>query len=516
MTVTATPPTQSNGRPTPVDIPPGQLFINGRFRDAEGQKTIAVINPATEGQIGTIAAASTKDVAEGIATANAAFPKWAKLRGSERAKIMHRVADLIEKYEHELGYRETVDMGKLYRDVTTVDIPHIANMFRYYAGWCTKIEGAAKTVEPVPYQDGNVMAYTRREPLGVVAAITPFNFPLILSVSKIAPALAAGNCIIHKPSSSTSLSSIKIAEIMAEAGVPDGVFTLVTGAGSSVGDELIKSPDIEKIAFTGSTGVGRQLAKDAAETFKHVTLELGGKSPNVILDDADLEVAAKTAFFAIFWNKGEVCVAGSRLLVQRRVFDEVVERLVAMCKTSKTGDPLDPATDVGPLADDKEYAKVVKYVGIGRDEDKLPLVAGGGMPKINGKGFFVEPTIFAPASNKSRIAQEEIFGPVLPVIPFETLDEAIEIANDTPYGLASGIQTRDYKKAIKFANNVKAGTVWVNTWHHYDPSAPFGGYKLSGYGREHGGESFESYTQHKTIWLDLEETTSSSHALVDG
>jgi aldehyde dehydrogenase (NAD+) len=494
----------TNGRPAPVDIKPGQLFINGRWRDAEGGKTMPTSNPATEEVITTLATASAGDVSEAIDAANAAFLTWSKLRGSERAKIMQRIADLIETHKHELAYREAVDMGKLYTDVTFVDVPHIANMFRYYAGWCTKVEGAVKPVEPIPGMEGHPFAFTRREPLGVIGAITPFNFPLILTVSKVAPALAAGNCIIHKPSSNTSLTSLTLAQIMAEAGVPDGVYQTVTGPGSSVGDALIKSPRIEKIAFTGSTGVGRQLAKDAADTMKHVTLELGGKSPNVVMADADLEKAVETATFAIFWNKGEVCVAGSRLLVEQSIFEEFLERFIARVKTIKTGDPLDPSTQMGPLADDKEYAKVLRYVGIGKDEDKLPLACGGNSAQINGKGFFIEPTVFAPASNKTRVAQEEIFGPVLPVLPFKDLDEAIEIANDTPYGLASGIQTRDYKKAMKFAEHVKAGTVWINTWHQYDPSAPFGGYKLSGYGREHGIESFEAYTQHKTVWLDLE------------
>lgn len=495
-----------NARPVAVEIKPGQLFINGKWRDGEGGKTMLTMNPATEEVITTIAVASPKDVNDAIDAANAAFPQWAKLRGSERAKLLNRVADLIDHYAHELGYRETVDMGKLYRDVRMIEIPHIANMFRYYAGWTTKVEGAVKLVEPVPGLGGHVMAFTRREPLGVVAAITPFNFPLILSVSKIAPALAAGNCIVHKPSSSTSLTSLLLAQIMAEAGIPEGVYNTVTGPGGSVGDMLIKSPRIEKVAFTGSTAVGRQLARDASETFKHVTLELGGKSPDVIMADANIDAAVATAFFAMFWNKSEVCVAGSRLLVQEPVFDEVVAKLKERVSHTKTGDPLDPATDMGPLADDKEYAKVLNYIEIGKNEDHLPIVAGGSSLKVNGKGFFVEPTIFAPASNKTRTAQEEIFGPVLPVIPFKRLDDAISIANDTEYGLASGIQTSNYRTALRFAEEVKAGTVWINTWHHYDPSAPFGGYKLSGYGREHGIESFESYTQHKTVWLDLDET----------
>jgi aldehyde dehydrogenase (NAD+) len=393
-------------------------------------------------------------------------------------------------------------MGMLYQDAATVVVPHIANMFRYYSGWPSKLDGSLRRAEPLAGVAEHLLAFTRREPLGVVAAVTPFNFPLVLSVSKIAPALAAGNCVVHKPASDTPLSALKLAQIMEQAGLPTGVYNTVTGPGGSVGDALVNSPDVDKIAFTGSTSVGRGLAKSGADTFKHVTLELGGKSPNIIFADADLEQAAATAYFACMWNKGEVCVAGSRLLVQEPIVDELLARLRAFADAAVIGDPLDPRTTVGPQASKAEYEKVLAYIESGKQEG-APLVCGGGTRPLGGKGFFVEPTIFGPTDNSKTIAREEIFGPVLTVIPFATFDEAIRIANDTPYGLASGVQTDDYRTAIAAAEQIKAGTVWINTWHHYDPSAPFGGYKQSGYGREHGPESLDAYTQVKTVWLEL-------------
>jgi aldehyde dehydrogenase (NAD+) len=308
-----------------------------------------------------------------------------------------------------------------------------------------------------------VLAYTRRQPLGVVAAITPFNFPLILTVSKIAPALAAGNTFIHKPASDTPLSAIALARIIQEAGVPDGAYNLVTGPGGVVGTALVTDPRIDKIALTGSTGSGQDVIRSSAGTLKHLTMELGGKSPNIIFADADLARAATTAFYAIMWNKGEVCVAGSRLLVERPVYDEVVERLTALCRSAKVGDPFDPTSDIGPVASRAEFDKVLRYIEIGRTEDRARLVTGGNAVQVDGRGLYVEPTVFADATNDMRIAREEIFGPVLPVIPFDGEEEAVRLANDTPYGLAAGVQTRDLAKAIRVGERLDAGTVWLNT-----------------------------------------------------
>lgn len=343
---------------------------------------------------------------------------------------------------------------------------------------------------------------TRREPLGVVAAITPWNFPFTLTCSKVAPALAAGNTFVHKPASDTPLTALALAQVLADAGVPDGVFNLVTGPGGTLGDALVKHPQVDKVAFTGSTAVGQQLIRNSADTVKHTTMELGGKAPNIVFADANLDAALQAAFWGIFWNKGEVCVAGSRLLVERPIYDEFVERLAEMARKAVLGDPFDPATQIGPMATKGEYDKVLRYIEAGK-QSGAKLVAGGGTRKINGKGLFIEGTIFANATNDMKISREEIFGPVLPVIPFGSEDEAIRIANDTPYGLASGIQTGNLARALRIADKIKAGTVWINTWHKYHPNGPFGGYKLSGYGREQGAEALESYTQYKTIWANL-------------
>lgn len=351
------------------------------------------------------------------------------------------------------------------------------------------------------YED-DLKILTRREPLGVVAAITPFNFPLALTCSKIAPALAAGNTIVHKPASDTPLTALALAQVALDVGVPVGAYNLITGPGGSIGDALVKNSKVEKIAFTGSTGVGQNIIRNGAETLKHQTMELGGKSPNIIFADANLESALQAAFWGIFWNKGEVCVAGSRILVEDAIYDEFIERFAQMAKDAVLGDPLAPTTQIGPIASRAEYDKVLGYIESGK-ESTARLAAGGGTQKINGKGLFIEATVFADATNDQTISKEEIFGPVVPVIRFSGEDEAIRLANDTPYGLASGIQTGDLRKALRLADRIKAGTVWLNTWHKYHPNAPFGGFKMSGYGREQGAEALESYTQYKTVWANL-------------
>ncbi len=477
-----------------------KLYINGEWRDSANGKTFAVIDPATEQEIAQIAEGATEDVEAAVVAAQAAFEgEWGNLSGHERGEILWRIGDVIKEHGEELAFLQAKEMGRLFTDSMTVDIPHVANMFHYYAGWASKIEGSVKqTVK-------GLHAYTLREPLGVIAAITPFNFPLILSISKFAPALAAGNCVIHKPASATPLSALKFAEVMAQAGVPAGVFNVVPGPGGSVGNALSTHPGIEKVAITGSTASGIRVIKDSADTLKHLTMELGGKSANIIFADADLDNAALSAYYGIFYNKGEICYAGSRMLVERSVYDEVIEKVKARAESTKVGDPLDAASQMGPLVNESEYKKVLEYMEVGK-KDGARLVTGGGKADTGtGKGYFVEPTVFADVTSEMTIARKETFGPILSIIPFEGFDEAIKIANGNQYGLAAGVQTRDIKKAHRAAARLQAGTVWINTYGRFDPSGPFGGYKMSGYGREQGHEALEFYLQTKTVWVDLGE-----------
>jgi aldehyde dehydrogenase (NAD+)/phenylacetaldehyde dehydrogenase len=400
----------------------------------------------------------------------------------------------------EFALRETLDMGKPIIEGKSIEVPIAAEIFQYYAGFANKIHG-----ETIPVK-GSFFNYTLREPLGVVATITPWNFPLLLAVWKIAPALACGNTIVHKPSKETSLSSLLLADLLREAGVPDGAFNVVTGPGSSTGMALVRHAGVDKIAFTGDTSTGQTIMREAAGTLKRISLELGGKSPNVVFADADLDAAARGAFVGIFYNKGEVCAAGSRLLVEESAHDALMEKLLGRVKKAQPGDPLDPKTRLGPLATKEQLAKVSGYVEKGLGEG-AKLVAGGKRAKVGGseKGYFFEPTVFDSVTNQMSIAREEIFGPVLSTIAFKDVDDAIAKANDTIYGLASGVWTRDVRKAHKVARAIKAGTVWVNTYNMYDAGSPFGGYKRSGFGRELGQHALEGYTQVKSVWIDLGE-----------
>ncbi len=483
------------------DIKPGQLFINGEWRPARSGRSFATINPATEAEIAQIAEADEGDLDAAVAAARAAFDEgpWAKMSGHERGRLLMKVGDLILKHADELAYRETIDMGKPIGESRNIDVPFVANLFHYYGGWASKIEGS---VVPT-YGADNVLNYTLREPLGVIGAITPFNFPLLLTTWKVAPALATGNCIIHKPASITPLTAIKLAEIMAEAGIPNGVYNLVTGPGAKIGAAMARHPGIDKIAFTGETETGKSIIRESAGTLKKVSLELGGKSPNIVLADADLDSAVKAAFIGIFYNKGEVCAAGSRLIVEKPVYEELLGKLTERVKKTKAGDPLDPKTRFGPVASKSQLDKVLSYVEAGQ-KDGATLAAGGKKADIGtGKGWFVEPTLFAGATNAMRIAREEIFGPVLTVIPTDDFESALKTANDTAYGLAAAVHTKDVKKAHRAARALKAGTVWVNTYNLYDPASPFGGYKQSGFGRELGREALDGYLQTKSVWVDL-------------
>ncbi|HVR43086.1 MAG TPA: aldehyde dehydrogenase family protein [Thermoanaerobaculia bacterium] len=477
-----------------------RLFIGGEFVDAKGGKTFPTINPATEEKLAEVASASPEDVDRAVKAARAQLEpgsEWQKMKPRDRAKILWKLADIMAARAAEIGRIETLDNGKPIFESQFVDTPAAAECLYYFAGWSGKVTG-----ETIPVQEG-AFTYTLREPVGVVGAITPWNFPLMLAVWKIAPALACGNTVVHKPASNTSLSILKFAEYAREAGLPPGVLNIVPGSGSVVGNAIVDHPGVDAIAFTGSTEVGRGLMARAANTLKKVSLELGGKSPNIVFADADLDAAAKGALNAIFYGKGEVCAAGSRLLVEDAVHDELLERVRDRAAKMVAGDPLHPKTRLGALVSKDQMDKVLSYIDAGKREG-AKLVAGGERTDIGtGKGFFIQPTIFDQVEPDMKIAREEIFGPVLATLRFSDPDDAVARANATVYGLAAAVWTRDVSKAHRVARAIKAGTVWVNTYNLYDPALPFGGFKESGFGRDQGRDALEKYTQTKSVWVQL-------------
>jgi acyl-CoA reductase-like NAD-dependent aldehyde dehydrogenase len=477
-----------------------QLFINGEFVDAKSGKTFSTINPATEEKITDVASAGAEDVDAAVRAARAQMEpgsEWQKMKPRDRAKVMWRLADILSKRAEEIGRIETLDNGKPIFESQFVDTPAAAECLYYFAGWSGKVTG-----ETIPIQD-NAFTYTLREPIGVVGAIVPWNFPLMLAVWKIAPALACGNTVIVKPASNTSLSLLKFAEYAKEAGLPAGVLNVIPGRGSVVGNAMVDHPGIDAIAFTGSTEVGKELMSRAAKTLKKVSLELGGKSPNVVFADADLEAASRGALNAIFYGKGEVCAAGSRLLVEESVHDALMEKVRDRAEKMVAGDPLHPKTRLGAIVSKEQMDNVMHYIDAGKKEG-AKLVAGGERADIGtGKGYFVKPTIFDDVDPNMKIAREEIFGPVLATIRFSSADDAIAKANATVYGLAAAVWTRDISRAHRIAKAIKAGTVWVNTYNLYDPALPFGGFKESGFGRDQGRDALEKYTQTKSVWVNL-------------
>ncbi|HUC13664.1 MAG TPA: aldehyde dehydrogenase family protein, partial [Acidimicrobiales bacterium] len=425
---------------------------------------------------------------------------WRNFTPSERGKILWHIGDMILDHIDEFAQLESLDNGKPIGVARVADVPLAADLFHYMAGWATKIEGNTINIS-VPYAPGaNFHAYTLREPVGVVGQIIPWNFPLLMAAWKLGPALAAGNCVVLKPAEQTPLSALRLAEIMAEAGVPDGVVNVVTGFGETAGAALAAHDDVDKVAFTGSTEVGKLIVHAAAGNLKKVTLELGGKSPNIVFDDADPEAAIAGAANAIFFNHGQCCSAGSRLFVQQDRFDEVVSGVAEIAKSIKLGDGMDPATQMGPLVSDEQLQRVTGYLDSGK-KDGAKALSGGG--RKGNRGYFVEPTVLTDTRPDMRIVREEIFGPVVVAAAFKGLDDIARVANDTPYGLGAGIWTRDISKAHALAKKVKSGTVWINCYNIFDASLPFGGYKQSGWGREMGHEALEAYTEVKAVCAQL-------------
>src|SRR6266851_3012120 len=481
-----------------VKVEPGQLLIDGQWVD--GAKKFDTINPATGEVLTQIAEASTADVDRAVTSCRRAVEDrsgpWCKLSASERGRLIWKLADLVEQNIDELAELETLDNGKPIFESRYVDMPMVIDVLRYYAGWATKIHGETVNTSE------SAFTYTLREPVGVVGMIVPWNFPLLLASWKLGPALACGNTVVWKPASQTSLTTLRFGKLAVEAGVPAGVINIVTGPGE-VRRMMVKHPGIDKIAFTGSTAVGQEIMRSAADTVKRITLELGGKSPNIVFADSDIDNAVKGAISGIFYGKGEVCNAGSRLFLENKLKDEFTEKLVARAAKMRPADPLDPKTRMGAIVGQEQMQKVLGYIEAGK-KDGAKLVAGGARVTVDGgKGFFIEPTIFGDVKNDMTIAREEIFGPVLAVLTFDDVDEVIEQANSNPYGLAAAVWTRDVKKAHSVSRRLKAGTVWINTYGLMDASLPFGGYKSSGFGRELGMHAIEHYTELKTVWLNI-------------
>ena len=481
---------------TDPKLPPAKLFIGGEWTEPEGGETFTSENPATEETLCEVASASAGDVDRAVESAREALAgPWGKMSARERGLLLWKIADALEARIDEFAQVETLDNGKPIFESRYVDLPAAIEALRYFAGWADKVYG-----ETLPVQGPFVLAYTLPEPMGVVAAITPWNFPIIQALWKIAPALACGNTVIHKPASLTALTALKFGELAAEAGLPPGVLNVLPGGGSTVGGGLVRHPGVAKVSFTGSTEVGRGIMRDGAETVKRITLELGGKSPNIVFADADLDNAVKGAYNGIFYGKGEVCAAGSRLFVERQVHDQLLEKLIERTARLAPGDPLHPKTRMGALVSKDQRETVLGYVEVGRGEG-AEVVHGGNPREVDGKGYFMEPTILSGVDNSMRVAQEEIFGPVLVAIPFDEPEEAVELANASIYGLAAGVWTRDVSKAHAVAAQLEAGTVWINQYNWYDSGAPFGGYKQSGFGRELGRQALAHYTETKTVFV---------------
>ena len=476
---------------------PRQLFIDGRWADAASGRTFETPNPATGDTLAWVAEGDAEDIDRAVKAARRAFEEgpWSRMTPSERGRIIWRIGDLILQHVDELAQLESLDNGKPFTVAQAADVPLAADMFHYMAGWATKIEGNSIDIS-VPYMPGaNFHSYTLREPVGVVGQIIPWNFPLLMAAWKVAPALATGNCVVLKPAEQTPLTALRLAELIAEAGVPDGVVNVVPGLGETAGAALAAHPDVDKVAFTGSTEVGKLILQAAAGNLKKVSLELGGKSPNIVFEDA-VEGAIEGAAHAIFFNHGQCCVAGSRLYVHQSRFDEVVDGVAEIAKSIKLGSGLEAGTQMGPLVSEEQLQRVSGYLESGKAEGATALAGGG---RFGDRGFFIEPTVLINTHGNMKVVREEIFGPVLVAAPFTDLDEIAAKANDSEYGLGAGIWTKDISKAHALAKKLRAGTVWINCYNVFDAALPFGGYKQSGWGREMGHEVLNSYTQVKAV-----------------
>jgi aldehyde dehydrogenase (NAD+) len=487
------PATVKTNKPPAPAVPDQKMFIGGRWVASASGKTFPTLNPSTGEVLCQVAEGDKADIDLAVKAARKAFESgpWSRMTASDRGRLMNKLADAIEANREELATLESLDNGKPFADSLNIDLPLTVKCYRYYAGWADKVQG--KTI-PI---DGPYFCYTRHEPVGVVGQIIPWNFPLLMQAWKWGPALACGNTVVLKPAEQTPITALRVAKLAQEVGFPDGVVNVVPGYGPTAGAALAAHMDVDKLAFTGETTTGQIVMTAAAQSnLKRVSLELGGKSPNIVFADADLDAAVEGAYFGLFFNQGQCCVAGSRLFVEEKVYDEFVQKMLAKAKSRKVGDPFEAGVDQGPQVSQEQFDRVMGYIAAGQKEGARMLIGG---KRVGNQGYFIEPTVFADVKDNMKIAKEEIFGPVMNIMKFKDIDEVIERGNKTFYGLAAAVWTRDVKKALRMSNALRAGTVWVNCYDIFDAAAPFGGFKQSGIGRELGEYALSMYTEVKTV-----------------